>query len=269
MVVRGVRDEFADHAIDVPVPENTLRHGIPNACNVCHADATPAAMAEALHARWPHAAARQARRLRLADAFDETTAPTSREPLRMVITDATEAPTLRGAAAQLLAQRFSADAASALLPLLTDPSIVLRAQAVEALGMANARDAGPALVPLLDDPALPVRHVTALVLASFGDRRGYVALRALADDEHTAGLFQPHLLLGMEAMHRNDLDAAVTSLERATALMPYHTGALVLLADAHARQGRATPARERLEQALSFDPNDTGARRRLAAMNAR
>jgi len=35
-VVAGVLDQFADHAIDVPVPRNTVKHDIPNACNACH-----------------------------------------------------------------------------------------------------------------------------------------------------------------------------------------------------------------------------------------
>lgn len=268
-VVTGVLDEFADHALDVPIPENTARHGIPNACNVCHTDAPPEAMARALHDRWPDAARRQARRLRLADAFDEATRAASLDPLRAVIADADEAPTLRGAAAQVLAQRFPKEALPALLPLLGEASIVLRAQAAEALGMSGARESSSALAPLLDDPSLPVRHVAALVLASFGDPRGYVALRALADDPHTTGLVQPHLLLGMEAMHRNDLETATEELERVADLMPYHTGALLLLADTHARQGRAEPAKSRLQQALAFDPENAAAKQRLRAMNAR
>src|SRR5262249_32647837 len=53
--VSGVLDAFADHAIDVPVPENTERHGVPNACNACHAHekSTPAQMAQAATKWWP------------------------------------------------------------------------------------------------------------------------------------------------------------------------------------------------------------------------
>ncbi len=265
-VVSGVLDQFADHAIDVPVPENTVRHGVPNACNVCHTEASPASMATALHARWPQAASRQARRRRLADAIDEATATSSREALQLVVADPAEASTLRGAAVQLLAQRFPHASPESLRPLLRDPSVLVRAQTVEALGMAAARSTAADMVALLGDPSLTVRHVTALVLASFGDARGYDALRTLASDPATSGLVQPHVLLGMEAMHRGDLATAESELAQATTLMPYHAGAQVLLADIHARAGHANAARERLEEALTFDPQNASATRRLDAM---
>src|SRR5262245_54297906 len=67
-VVSGVLVHFVDHAIDIPVPENTTRHQIPNACGVCHADRSADDLARQLAAWWPDAAARQSRRLRLADA---------------------------------------------------------------------------------------------------------------------------------------------------------------------------------------------------------
>ncbi|HWU89654.1 MAG TPA: multiheme c-type cytochrome, partial [Kofleriaceae bacterium] len=66
-IVSGVLDHFADHSIDVPVPENTTRHGVPSACGVCHADKPAASLATSLTGWWPDAAKRQARRLRLAD----------------------------------------------------------------------------------------------------------------------------------------------------------------------------------------------------------
>src|SRR5262249_40551764 len=84
-VVTGVLDEFADHAIDVPVPENTTRHGIKSACAVCHKDQSADALAQSLHRLWPAAEKRQARRLRLADAIDEQTADKSKPALLEVI----------------------------------------------------------------------------------------------------------------------------------------------------------------------------------------
>ncbi|MGZ3405952.1 MAG: multiheme c-type cytochrome, partial [Polyangia bacterium] len=107
-VVSGVLDKFADHAIDVPVPANRARHDVPDACTTagCHA-AWKADRVEAAWSKlWPDAAGRAARRLRLADAFDDKSAADSLRALVDTIGDASEAPTLRGAAAMLLAQRF-------------------------------------------------------------------------------------------------------------------------------------------------------------------
>ena len=36
--VQSIKAEIRDHSMSVPVPENTIRHGIPNACNLCHKD---------------------------------------------------------------------------------------------------------------------------------------------------------------------------------------------------------------------------------------
>src|SRR5262249_53685680 len=146
-IVTGVLDAFADHSLDVPDPEVTARHGVPNACNACHAHATekPEVTAAALARLWRGAGTRQARRRRLADAIDEATRGRSREPLLAVLADRDEAPTLRGVAAVLLGQRFPGDAPAALTPLLDDADALVRVRAVEGLGFARARGAAARL----------------------------------------------------------------------------------------------------------------------------
>ena len=94
---------------------------IPNACGTCHADKPLDKLAAAITKWWPDATQRQARRERLADAFDEATAGASPAPLRLVIADEDEAPTLRGAAAITLARRTHEGATDAVLPLLDEP----------------------------------------------------------------------------------------------------------------------------------------------------
>jgi hypothetical protein len=254
-VLTGVLDKFADHTVDVPNIRNTLQHGVPNACGVCHTGKAPQPW-------WPEA--RNVRRNRLADAIDEKTAAASLAPLIAVTTDVAEAPTLRGAAASLLAQRFPGSASNALVPLLRDKNAVVRARAAEGLGYANARDAAEPLASLLDDPAVRVRQTAALVLASFGDARGVAALERLAADPVTAKLVRPHILLGIRAANHGDFDAATRELTTALAQAPYATDALVLLADIHARRGDLPRARALLEEALRFDPSHKGAKARLA-----
>ena len=36
--VQSIKAEIRDHSMSVPAPENTIRHAIPNACNLCHKD---------------------------------------------------------------------------------------------------------------------------------------------------------------------------------------------------------------------------------------
>jgi HEAT repeat protein/tetratricopeptide repeat protein/cytochrome c554/c'-like protein len=268
-LVSGVLDKFPDHTMDVPAPENTVRHGVPNACGLCHEREAPQALAKALATWWPQASERQARRLRLADAIDEATAARSRPALEAVLSDRSEAPTLRGAAAELLAQRFPEAAPTALVPRLQDPGPVVRAKLLQALGYADASGAADAVAPLLADPELSVRQNAALLLASFGDPRGVATLRDLARAPETEGLVRPHLTLAMDAARGGRLDEAEAELERALALTPYHSDALVMLADLHAKKGDLGQAREELEEALRFNPRHDGALQRLSILDDR
>ncbi|QSQ21763.1 HEAT repeat domain-containing protein [Pyxidicoccus parkwayensis] len=263
-VVSGVLDKFADHAIDVPAPDNTSRHDIPNACNTCHTQETPAAMSQALLKWWPQAGTRQQRRLTLADAFDEKTAATSRPALETVLADTTEAPSLRGVAARLLARRFKHDAAPTLRTVLKSTTdSLLRSDVIESLGAAGAREAANDLVPLLSDSSLWVRQAAALTLAGLGDARAVPALEALANGPETSGLVQPHILLGQLAIRRKDLATATRELERALDLQPYNAEALVRLADLYVVQNQPQRGQERLEEALRFDPQSRSAKQRL------
>jgi hypothetical protein len=259
-IVSGVLDHFADHSIDVPVPENTVRHGVPNACGVCHADKPAAALATSLTAWWPNAAVRQARRLRLADAFDPATEKQSARPLLQVITDPAEAPTLRGAAAVVLGLRFGPQTARALLPFLDSPDVVLRAKGCEALSAARATGAADALAKRLADPSLRVRLAAALALEDLHDPRGEAALRQLAAAPESANLVIPHFELGRGLARRGDFAGARAELTRVARLSPYFTEALIELAAVIADAGDLNEARARLDQALALEPHHARAR---------
>ena len=268
-LVSGVLDKFPDHAIDIPNPNNTIRHDVPNACTNCHKDKPPAAMQQAIESWWPDAPARQARRTRLADAIDEKTRSASLEPLTAVIRDASEAPTLRGACAVLLAQRFPGDATRVLVPLLHDPNQLVRAKFVEALGYAHTRDSLDPIATLMNDPSIQVREMSALVVASLGDHRGLDALEKLAADPKTRALFRPHVMLAIDAANRGDYDRATRELEFAVDEVPYAVDALVLLGDIAARRGDFVKARSWFDEALRFNPSHRGALARLAALQER
>lgn len=265
-VVTGVLDPFADHALDVPNPQNTARHGVPSACGLCHADRTPQLLQAQLLALWPDAGQRQERRTRLADAIDEATASASLPALRAVIADRAEAPTLRAAAAELLAQRFPAAAGVALLPLLAEPSVPLRAKAARALAAARDRASADALAGLRGDVSLSVRQAAAVALTLRGDPRGYEAVQALALSPESAALPVPHELLAQLLRHRGDTTGAAAQLEQALAVQPFAAETHVLLADLELQRGQAGLARAELEAALRCDPSHAGARERLARL---
>jgi HEAT repeat protein len=224
-------------------------------------------MQSALTRLWPSAAARQARRSRLADAIDEQTSKGSEPALIAVLQDRTEAPSLRAAAGILLAQRFPRDAAASVVPLLHDRDPLVRSRLIEALGYAQATGSADAVATLLDDPAVKVRERAAVVLTMFHDRRGEPALQRLIDDPNTATLVWPHLLLGTAAAQHGDLDRATLEMNRALDLVPYLPDALVFLADISMRRHDPTRARAYLTEALTFDTRHRGATRRLTALD--
>jgi len=267
-IVSGVLDHFADHSIDVPVPENTVRHGVPNACGVCHADKPPAALATSLLGWWPNAKARQARRLRLADAFDPAAGKASARPLLETLTDPAEAPTLRGAAAIVLGLRFGPQTARALVPLLDSPDVVLRAKGCEALAMARATGATDALARRLEDGSLRVRLTAALALEDLHDPRGEAALRRLAEAPESANLVIPHFEIGRSLASHGDFAGARAELTRVARLSPYFTEALIQLAAVAADSGDLTEARARLDQALALEPHHARARALRERMDA-
>lgn len=265
-LVSGVLDKFADHTIDIPNPVVTMQHGVPNACNTCHEKAAPQEMQNAIAKWWPNAAQRQARRIRLADAIDEKTAANSLGSLRAVIYDRKEAGILRAAAALLLSQRFPRETEGTLTALLEDPEPIVRSRYIEALGTAHAVGAAESVARHLDDPALQVRQMAAMVLTSFGDTRGVAALERLANDPATSTLVRPHMMLASQFAQNGNLDAAATELRKAVGVMPYLSDALVMLADIEIRKDQRAQARADLEEALRFNPQHEGARKRLELM---
>jgi Tfp pilus assembly protein PilF len=74
------------------------------------------------------------------------------------------------------------------------------------------------------------------------------------------------VLLMLAAGAAVDLATGTRELERSLDLQPYNAEVLVLLADAYARQGDMPRAKERLEEALRFDPQHRGAKQRLSLM---
>ncbi len=262
-LVPAVLDLEADHSIDVPVPENSERHGVPNACGVCHAKKPPAELAAALHRWWPEAGLRQARRLRLADAFDPETGERTAAALAEVAADGAEAPSLRGAAILILAQIAPPRAARAIPPLLAAHDDTLRARAVTAAGMIGLREAKPALVRLADDRALLVRVAAATALAALEAPEAEATLRRLTGDPATEGLPEPHVYLALIVGRRGEFAAATRELERALALRRYSVNGMLALADGYIELGRLDDARGVLEQALRYEPGSEGARARL------
>lgn len=171
--VYSIKAQIRDHSMSIPVPENTLNHGIPNACNICHKDRD---------ARWALDQVKQwykpdSRRklIRRADTFTAArkSDPASIEPLLAILGEASEGPLPRANAAGYLG-RFMGDPRvfPALERALGDSEAPVRAVAALSLPPAPLRVAATAdLRRSLDDPAATVRIAAMVSLVAMGSRQ--------------------------------------------------------------------------------------------------
>ncbi len=157
--------------MSIPVPENTIRHGIPNACNLCHKD-RDAQWAIATMDKWWGDRSRQ-KLIRRADTFaaarkrDTGAIPA----LVAILGEPSEGQLVRANAAGHLG-RFEGQAVfDALVRATADPEPLVRAVAVLSLKAGQDRPtAAVALVKALADRTATVRLAAMLALVNMGIR---------------------------------------------------------------------------------------------------
>lgn len=263
--VLSIKAEIRDHSLSIPVPENTIRHGIPNACNNCHKDRN-AQWAVAAMNKWYGDRSRQ-KLIRRADAFaqarkgDAAAAP----ELLAILSNSSEGALVRTNAAGYLT-RFTSDPRvfPTLLWALGDPQPPVRA--VAALGLAShpsdKQAAITALTRSLADAVLTVRINAVVSLVSLGVRdlpgedgqrferakQAYAERAALSADDpvqqFAAGRFFYLAGDGAKAI------AAWT----ATLKLDPDSPAKLYLAYAYAQQGHVAEARQMLTAIPPADP---------------
>jgi predicted CXXCH cytochrome family protein len=217
-----------DHTFQPPVPENTVKFGIPNACTTCHDDKTPEWAARQMDAWWGD----QARRSKAAWLADTMYRAGSGDPatlpdLAKLAVDRSEGFLVRASAAEYVAQLIASGESrasrrssvmsqtsfgdttssptsrrapaevtpaivNALIGAAADPEPVVRAGALKALGTTGQRERvlAPVVARLVDQSrVVRTRAVEVLVGFSIVDLPG-IAGEALkrAQAEYVASL---------------------------------------------------------------------------------
>ena len=277
--VYSIKAEIRDHSLSIPVPENTLKHDIPNACNLCHKDRDANWTVERMN-QWWGAASRQ-KLIRRADAFAlaRSNSPAAVPQLLDILARLSEGGLVRANALSYLA-RFNGAAGvyQAFEQSLTDPDPVVRATAALRIVAAPAKRpaAITALTRALGDGVATVRLSAAVSLVGMGirdlpgeDGRRFESARLLyqaradlnSDDaEQQLGAGRFYLLRGEPAK-------ALTAFQVSLKLDP-EIQAQYLLAAAYAEQGQYTQAREVLLAIPPADPQYPRAQRLLKAIAA-
>jgi predicted CXXCH cytochrome family protein len=276
----SIHARMRDHSISIPVPENSIRHGIPNACNLCHTAKTAAWAAQKVDA-WYGPKSGQKSILR-ADAFTEARAadPAAVPALLKVLADSSEGPWIRANAAGYLGG-FPEDpsAYAAVLRLLTDAQPLVRATAALAIRPRAAQRAAvaPELASLLADPvsivkvsaaialvAMGVQHIPGEDGARFERAKQLYHARAEIDGDDP----QQQLAAGKFFFLAGNPEDAVAAFRAASRLDP-SLPVQIYLAQALATKGDLQSAEEILKAIPRADPQYDTAQRLLAQVEVK
>lgn len=273
--VVSLNTHLRDHSISVPVPRNTVRYGIPNACNVCHRNHS---------AEW---AARQVqewygensggRLVRRADAFSQARRGDAAAipSLLRILSDSSQGGLTRANAAGYLgAFPNDPEAYEAVLHALSDPQPLVRATAAVSLRprAAQRAAAAPALVGLLADPVRTVRISGALALVAMGvqnlpgeDGQRFERAKQLyrARAELNSDDAAQQFAAGRFFFLSGDMDVAVADFRASLKLDP-KIPARYYLARALAQKGETQEARQILQTIPANDLQYEAAQRLLA-----
>jgi predicted CXXCH cytochrome family protein len=274
--VLSIKAAIRDHSMSIPVPENTVNHGIPNACNVCHTDRDAAWALKQMKA-WYGDRSRQ-KLIQRADAFAlaRTGGRAAISKLLDILANPSEGPLVRANAVGYLS-RFPSDPRlyAALERAAADQDSLVRAVAALRInpGQANREAAVSVLVRALGDPVATVRLSAAVSLVRLGvnqlpgedgarfDRakEAYRARAELNSDDAASqlGAGKFYLLTG-------DPVNAIGALETSVKLDP-KMPAQYFLAYAHAERRQYQEAREIL---LTIPPDDPQYRNALELLKA-
>jgi predicted CXXCH cytochrome family protein len=170
--VYSIKAEIRDHSMSIPVPENTLRHDIPNACNLCHKDRTPQWALGTMNQWWGDRSRQKP--IRRADAFAAARKgdPAAVPALLAILDQPGEGQLVRANAAGHLGRFEGPEVFDALVRATADKDPLVRAVAV--LALKPGTDARPvaaaALVKALADPVATVRLGAMVALVNLGIR---------------------------------------------------------------------------------------------------
>ena len=278
--VISLKAGMRDHSMSIPAPENTLRHGIPNACNDCHRDKDAAWSLKQVNG-WYGEKSRQ-KLVRRADAFTQARQGNAAAipQLLQILADAAGGPLIRANAAGYLGG-FPNDPAAyqALLDSFTDPEPLVRATAVQAVRPSAAQREALAnkLVGLLNDPIRTVRMSAAIAMVAMGVRpfpgedgeryeraKNLYRERAELDSDDA----QQELAAGKFFFLSGDMGSAVNAF-RATLKLDPAIPAQYYLGRSLAEEGEYQSAREVLNAIPRGDRQYDAAQRLLAEMQAK
>lgn len=265
-------DPRHDHSLRIPRPEQTIRFGVPNACNGCHADRTPQwALAQVrawYRSRWP-----PFQRFAPAFAADDRGAAGAPDSLIAVAGDTLRPAIVRASAVARLA-RWPLAATVPVEVWARDTSALVRRAVLDVAAQLPSSRRIAVAAPLLDDTLRAVRQEAASVLAAVADSLGpgvrpafaVAAAELVASQRYNADRADARIALGVFYSARRQLDSAGAEFATAIRFAPHLAQAYINLAAVRRLQGRADDAIRVLRDGLAAIPNDARLREALTVI---
>ena len=257
-----VIDRRRDHSLRVPRPDLSVKLGVPNPCNGCHANRSAEWAARTVEAWYGHTPSGLQQ---FAEALAAGTqgAPGAQRRLAALVADHSQ-PAIARASALVRLERWPTPATLAVVQgALDDASALVRRAAVHALADADPRTRARLVSPRLDDAVRTVRLEAAAAMAGVPPDTVPSASRE-ALDRATAELVaalelngdrpDAHLSLAGMYARQGAADRAEAELQRARSIDPAFAPAAVNLADLYRIQGRDAAAESVLREALARTP---------------
>lgn len=272
-----------DHSFRIPRPDLTLKIGVPNACNQCHADQSAQWAVEATLNWWGPMQAKEPHYGEVLAAAHRGL-PGAERSLVGLIHDDTQSALVRASAVALLGDLLGitlvpvGTAHPTLVRALRNPEPMVRAAAIDSLRAINPADWVELITPLLNDDVRFVRIDAARALAAAPKdamtaeqkaalRRGLVEYRQA--QLVNADRAEAHLNLGALSVDLGQLDEAVREYKTAIRLSPHFSPAYVNLADLYRIRQQDDQAERALRAGLELSPNDAGLHHALGLTLAR
>jgi predicted CXXCH cytochrome family protein len=261
-----VIDKRHDHSLRVPRPDLSVKLGIPNACNTCHADKSAQWAADSVE-HW-YGPLREGFQ-HYADAFQASWSdrPDASALLAMVAASPTAPTIARASALSELRARISPANIDLARKGLADPDPLVRIGALDMLDGLPADRLWPAVAPLLSDPSrgVRIRAVSALAAVPTGnqpasDRAAFEQASAefVAAQRFNADRPEARTTLGSFYLRRGLTGDAENEYKAALRLSPQYAPAAINLADLYRQLGRDGEGENVLSAAIGSSPQDAG-----------
>jgi tetratricopeptide (TPR) repeat protein len=256
-------DARRDHSLRIPRPDLSVKLGVPNACNECHRDKTPA-WAVATVVKWyghePEGFQQFAETLHAG----EIGTPGAQRLLTQLIAAHGQPAIARATAVSLLTSQSNPAAEESIIDAAHDPSALVRRAAASGLNVPNLRRSSTALL-LLSDPVRAVRIEAAEALAGtpvaalpkdIAAALAKATIEYIDVQELNADRPEAHLNLALLLAKEQRFDEARKELETALLLDPSFAPAAVNLADLDRALGQDADGESVLRNAISLSPDD-------------